>query len=180
MERDGSPRLTTSQERIARETAVTRSLRFARRVVLLVVGLTIVVIGVILMPLPGPGLLIVLGGLALLALEFAWARIWMQRIRDSASDVTEAVQGPEGRQLRKRAWASLRGLFRAAARLPRRALEKWHVLKERRRRRRPMLSRRVGNAFKVVWRAILNVYALVRQVLRRLRGRGVNRAASRP
>lgn len=179
MERDGSPRLTASQDRIARENAMTRSLRFARRVVLLVVGLSIVVIGVILMPLPGPGLLIVLGGLALLALEFAWARIWMQRIRDSASDVTEAVQGPEGRQLRKRAGAALRGLIRAAARLPRRMLEKWNLLRERR-RRRPMLARRVGNALKIAWRTGLSAWALVRQVLRRLRGRGTKRAALRP
>ncbi|HUQ71357.1 MAG TPA: PGPGW domain-containing protein [Planctomycetaceae bacterium] len=48
----------------------------ARKVVVLVVGTTIILIGVALLILPGPGWLIIFGGLALLATEFAWAR-WM-------------------------------------------------------------------------------------------------------
>ncbi len=36
-------------------------------------GWTLVVVGVILMPLPGPGMLIVLGGVALLSRHYTWA-----------------------------------------------------------------------------------------------------------
>jgi uncharacterized protein (TIGR02611 family) len=39
-------------------------------------------LGVILLPLPGPGALVLLGGLAILGTEFAWARrgaAWMRR-----------------------------------------------------------------------------------------------------
>jgi uncharacterized protein (TIGR02611 family) len=42
-----------------------------------------------MIPLPGPGLLIVAGGLAILALEFAWAERWLERTIervDAASD----------------------------------------------------------------------------------------------
>ena len=43
------------------------------RVVVGVLGAAVVVVGVVLIPLPGPGWLIVFAGLAILATEFAWA-----------------------------------------------------------------------------------------------------------
>jgi uncharacterized protein (TIGR02611 family) len=43
------------------------------RVAVGVLGATVVVIGFILIPLPGPGWLIVFAGLAILATEFVWA-----------------------------------------------------------------------------------------------------------
>ena len=39
-----------------------------------VLGTAIVVLGLVLVPYPGPGWLIVIGGLAVLASEFGWAR----------------------------------------------------------------------------------------------------------
>jgi uncharacterized protein (TIGR02611 family) len=44
-----------------------------RRVFILLAGVTILAIGALLLILPGPGTLIILAGLALLALEFEWA-----------------------------------------------------------------------------------------------------------
>jgi len=34
---------------------------------------------------PGPGLLMIAGGLAILAIEFAWARYWLHRIKEKMS-----------------------------------------------------------------------------------------------
>jgi uncharacterized protein (TIGR02611 family) len=54
--------------------------RAARKTVVATGGGTVVVVGIILMPLPGPGTLIVLVGLAILATEFRWAhrtRVWL-------------------------------------------------------------------------------------------------------
>ena len=45
------------------------------------VGGLIVLLGLILMPLPGPGTLIVLGGLAYLRREFLWADRLLVRLR---------------------------------------------------------------------------------------------------
>ncbi|MDN6487286.1 MAG: PGPGW domain-containing protein [Ancrocorticia sp.] len=45
----------------------------SRRLVIGLIGGGVVVLGVILMPLPGPGTLIVLGGFAILATEFEGA-----------------------------------------------------------------------------------------------------------
>lgn len=44
------------------------------RVALTAVGALIIVVGLILVPLPGPGWLIVFFGLAILGTEFHWAR----------------------------------------------------------------------------------------------------------
>lgn len=52
----------------------TRSGRIVVRVTVGVVGLALVLVGLVLVPLPGPGWLIVLAGLAVLAIEFVWAQ----------------------------------------------------------------------------------------------------------
>lgn len=43
------------------------------RIAVGVIGAAVVVLGIVLIPLPGPGWLIVFGGLAILATEFVWA-----------------------------------------------------------------------------------------------------------
>lgn len=48
--------------------------RAALRIFIGVTGAIVVIIGLILVPLPGPGWLIVIGGLAIWAVEFHWAR----------------------------------------------------------------------------------------------------------
>jgi len=51
------------------------------RIVVGVVGLVIVVIGLIMVPFPGPGWLVVFTGLAVWASEFEWAQIVLRRAR---------------------------------------------------------------------------------------------------
>ncbi|HTF50226.1 MAG TPA: TIGR02611 family protein [Pseudonocardia sp.] len=50
------------------------TLRVLWRVGVAVIGGAVVITGLILVPYPGPGWLIVFGGLAILATEFEWAR----------------------------------------------------------------------------------------------------------
>jgi uncharacterized protein (TIGR02611 family) len=47
--------------------------RLAVRVIIVLLGLVIIAVGIVLLPLPGPGWLIIFGGLALWSLEFTWA-----------------------------------------------------------------------------------------------------------
>src|SRR6476660_3412454 len=54
----------------------TRTGRLTLRIVIGVVG-----VGLVLVPLPGPGWLIVLAGLAILSLEFEWAQRLLQFTR---------------------------------------------------------------------------------------------------
>lgn len=59
-------------------------LRTARRVVVGVVGATVLGLGVAMLVLPGPALLVIPVGLAILATEFVWARTRLRRIRELA------------------------------------------------------------------------------------------------
>lgn len=59
-------------------------LKKARRIVVLIVGSTVVIFGIVLLVLPGPAFVVIPVGLAILATEYAWARRWLQIIRESA------------------------------------------------------------------------------------------------
>ncbi len=70
--------------------------RQAYRMIILVVGLTIVAAGLAMFVLPGPGIIVVLAGLALLATEFVWARLLLQRARRYAEKAKEKALGKGG------------------------------------------------------------------------------------
>lgn len=57
------------------------TLQQARRLIGIVVGLTVFGLGVVMIFLPGPGLLVAVGGLGLLAGEFVWARWLLRRVK---------------------------------------------------------------------------------------------------
>ena len=58
----------------------------ARRIAVLAVGSTVVVLGLIMLVTPGPGLIVIPIGLAILGLEFAWARAWLRKVREGISN----------------------------------------------------------------------------------------------
>ena len=65
----------------------TENIKVVRRVVVSVVGVTILLIGVALLVLPGPAFIVIPLGLAILASEYAWARHWLKKVRGIASNV---------------------------------------------------------------------------------------------
>lgn len=60
--------------------------RQARRLVVLVIGGSMLVVGIALLFLPGPAFIVIPAGLAILGLEFAWARRFLQRVRQHISE----------------------------------------------------------------------------------------------
>lgn len=56
--------------------------RLAKKIMIAVLGGLVLIIGVALIPLPGPGWLIVLAGLGIWAVEFMWARNLLQFTRN--------------------------------------------------------------------------------------------------
>ena len=66
--------------------------RHARRVIVLVVGSTVLLLGVALLVLPGPAFIVIPVGLAILATEFAWARRWLHRIRETAEKGIDKIR----------------------------------------------------------------------------------------
>ncbi len=53
-----------------------------RRVVISVIGFTVLLLGVAMVVLPGPAILVIPAGLAILAGEFVWARRLLKKVRD--------------------------------------------------------------------------------------------------
>jgi uncharacterized protein (TIGR02611 family) len=57
-------------------------LQQAKRLVKIVVGFTLLLLGVIMLVTPGPGAVAIGFGLALLAAEFVWARRLLNRLKE--------------------------------------------------------------------------------------------------
>ncbi len=66
--------------------AVHLTYKAARRVVIGLVGATVLLIGLVMIVTPGPAIVIIPVGLAILSIEFTWARSWLRRLRRSISN----------------------------------------------------------------------------------------------
>ena len=69
-----------------------------RKVIVAVIGLTILLLGVAMIVLPGPAIIVIPVGLGILATEFAWARravrrtrVMIARVRGRESGKTRAM-----------------------------------------------------------------------------------------
>jgi uncharacterized protein (TIGR02611 family) len=62
------------------------------RIPFALLGFTVVFVGVALLVLPGPGLLVIAAGLAMLALEFAWAERVLERTLDRMTETSSRVR----------------------------------------------------------------------------------------
>jgi uncharacterized protein (TIGR02611 family) len=70
---------------------ILRTIEQVRRVFRIVVGFTLLLVGVVMIVTPGPGWLVILCGLSLLAAEFLWARRLMDRMKREGERVRDAV-----------------------------------------------------------------------------------------
>ncbi|HME12895.1 MAG TPA: PGPGW domain-containing protein [Candidatus Acidoferrum sp.] len=68
-----------------------RTVEQVRRVFRIVAGFTLLAVGVVMIVTPGPGWLVILLGLSLLAAEFIWARRLMERIKHEGERVRGVV-----------------------------------------------------------------------------------------
>jgi uncharacterized protein (TIGR02611 family) len=62
------------------------------RAAVVLAGFVVVLAGLAMIPLPGPGLLVVAAGLAVLALEFVWAERLLERTVDRMTKTSETVK----------------------------------------------------------------------------------------
>ena len=65
--------------------------RYARRVVIAIVGGCMVLVGIAMIVLPGPAFIVIPAGLGVLALEFAWARLWLRKLKTASKKVIQSV-----------------------------------------------------------------------------------------
>lgn len=76
--------------------------KLAKRIAVTVIGISILAIGVVMIITPGPAMIFIPVGLAVLGLEFAWARHWLRRLRESLSRRNIRAQGDRAENHRRR------------------------------------------------------------------------------
>ena len=65
---------------------------WARRIAISIVGGTVLLIGIAMLVLPGPGLVVIPLGLAILGLEFAWARAWLRKVKARTAVMVDVLR----------------------------------------------------------------------------------------
>ncbi|MFJ7943460.1 TIGR02611 family protein [Streptomyces sp. NPDC096354] len=103
---DGTPDVTegvTKEERELGSRApgfikASRALHVSWQVGVFVVGLAVVVAGIIMLPLPGPGWLVIFGGMAIWATEFVWAQLVLRWTRRKVTEAAQKALDPKVRR----------------------------------------------------------------------------------
>jgi uncharacterized protein (TIGR02611 family) len=80
-------------------------MRWARRGGITVAGIVLLAGGAVMLVLPGPGLAVILLGLAVLATEYSWAARLLTELRQRASRMTRPVAA----RIRRRRQATVTG-----------------------------------------------------------------------
>ncbi len=75
------------------EEALGRTYKAGRKIVIAVVGGTIILIGLGMIVLPGPAVVVIPVGLGVLGLEFAWARRFLRHIREATEATLNRLRG---------------------------------------------------------------------------------------
>jgi uncharacterized protein (TIGR02611 family) len=100
---------TRSNAQLRRRAAYDGVVRIFRRIAVAFVGGTVLAVGVVMVVLPGPAVVVIPAGLAILATEFPWARRLLHRVKNTAGRfltpfrrraTTERPESPDARRLR--------------------------------------------------------------------------------
>ena len=72
---------------------IVSTLKQAKRLIVIVVGFTVLLAGVAMIVLRAPAIVVIPAGLAILATEFLWARRLLQRVKAKATQIASRVKG---------------------------------------------------------------------------------------
>lgn len=70
-------------------------MKHVKRIVVMVLGGTVLAVGIALIVLPGPAFIVIPAGLAILAIEFAWPHRWLTKARGLLQKAKDSVQPNE-------------------------------------------------------------------------------------
>jgi hypothetical protein len=71
--------------------------RWAKRIAISIVVGTVLAIGVAMIVLPGPALVVIPLGLAILGAEYAWARRWLRKVKERTAYYVARVKGADAK-----------------------------------------------------------------------------------
>jgi uncharacterized protein (TIGR02611 family) len=72
---------------------VVKTVTQARKLVVGVIGGTVLLTGVVMLVTPGPGWVAIFLGLSILSVEFIWAARLLKRLKDKGRDISNRVLG---------------------------------------------------------------------------------------
>ncbi|MEU1005004.1 MULTISPECIES: TIGR02611 family protein [Streptomyces] len=75
-----------------------RALHVSWQVGVFIIGLAVVVAGIIMLPLPGPGWVVIFGGMAIWATEFVWAQLVLRWTKRKVTEAAQRALDPEVRR----------------------------------------------------------------------------------
>ncbi|MBW3569167.1 PGPGW domain-containing protein [Candidatus Parcubacteria bacterium] len=73
------------------------SLKALKKILIAIFGVFVIIIGIILLPLPGPGMLVIVAGLLILSTEFDWAKTHLHNAKKRLNDVYKKTKNKHGR-----------------------------------------------------------------------------------
>jgi uncharacterized protein (TIGR02611 family) len=72
-----------------------------RKLLVALAGFPVILLGIILIPLPGPGILVVILGLFILSLEFDWAKRYFESAKEWQRKTIEKAQAKKNQPKNK-------------------------------------------------------------------------------
>jgi tellurite resistance protein TerC len=67
--------------------------RNVKRLIIFIIGGTVVLIGIAMIVLPGPAIVVIPAGLAILATEFVWAKNLLHKVKEKAMQAKNKILG---------------------------------------------------------------------------------------
>jgi uncharacterized protein (TIGR02611 family) len=71
--------------------------RNGKRIAVTVAGVLVIIVGIAMLVLPGPGWVVIFLGLSILATEYVWAERLLRKAKERAGQAKDAVFGKKGR-----------------------------------------------------------------------------------
>jgi uncharacterized protein (TIGR02611 family) len=71
------------------------SFQQAKRIVKVIIGFTLLALGIVMIATPGPGWLTIMLALGILAAEFVWARRLLDRLKEQGVRIRDTVMARE-------------------------------------------------------------------------------------
>ncbi|MGH7950208.1 MAG: PGPGW domain-containing protein [Candidatus Binataceae bacterium] len=77
---------------------VVKTVAQARKLIIGVIGTTVLLAGIVMLATPGPGWVAIFLGLSILSVEFVWAARLLKRLKDKGRDISNRVLGNSAKQ----------------------------------------------------------------------------------
>ena len=75
---------------------ILKTIKQAKKLIIAVIGFTILLIGLTMIVLPGPAFIVIPLGLGILATEFIWARRVLEKVKDKVNNIKDKVSNKGG------------------------------------------------------------------------------------